>query len=69
MYLFLKSKYSDEFLVPCYDMDICWHTHQIQPELYQMETKDILGHVLPHDDSVNDRAPGSKLNNSQVRGH
>ena len=30
MFLYLKSLYSDEFLVPCYDMDICWHTHQIQ---------------------------------------
>ena len=67
MYLFLKSKYSSEFLCPCYDMDVCWHTHQIQPELYQKETRNILGHILPHDDSVNDRAPGSKLNNSQVK--
>jgi hypothetical protein len=24
----------------------------------------ILGYVLPHDDSVNDRSPGSKLNES-----
>ena len=67
MYLYLKSKYSSEFLVPCYDMDVCWHTHQVQPELYAFETKEILGHILPHDDSVNDRAPGSKLNNSQVK--
>ena len=65
MYLCLKSLYPEEFLVPCYDMDVCWHTHQIQPILYQNETKAILGHVLPHDDSVNDRTPGSKLNNSE----
>ena len=64
MYLYLKSLHPDIFLVPCYDMDVCWHTHQIRPFLYQKETKVILGHVLPHDDSVNDRAPGSKLNNS-----
>ena len=36
------------------------------PYNYAKETGDILsGAVLPHDDSVNDRSPGSKLNNSQ----
>ena len=65
MYLHLKSLYPDEFLVPCYDMDLCWHTHQIQPILYRKETKKILGEILPHDDSVNDRTPGSKLTSSE----
>ena len=30
-YLYLKSLYPQEFLVPCYDMDIFWHTHQLKP--------------------------------------
>ena len=28
---------------------------------YLNDTTEILGGILPHDDSVNDRAPGSKL--------
>ena len=29
-YLLLKKKFPDRFLVPCYDMDIVWHTHQVR---------------------------------------
>ena len=65
MYLYLKSLYPEEFLVPCYDMDIFWHTHQVNPVEYEEQTRAIVGHHLPHDDSVNDRAPGSKLCNSE----
>ena len=64
-YLSLKKLHPDQFLVPCYDMDIVWHTHQVQPEFYASDTRSWLGHVLPHDDSVNDRTPGSKLCSSQ----
>ena len=66
MYLKLKSIYPKEFLVPCYDMDIVWHTHQSKPVDYESETKALVGFHLPHDDSVNNRSPGSKLNNSQA---
>ena len=66
MYLKLKSIYPKEFLVPCYDMDIVWHTHQAKPVNYENETKAIIGFHLPHDDSVNNRSPGSKLNDSQA---
>ena len=55
MYLKLKSIYPKEFLVPCYDMDIVWHTHQVKPVDYENETKAIIGFHLPHDDSVNNR--------------
>ena len=41
-----------------------WHTHQVHPELYGQDTSAILGFVLNHDDSVNDRSDGSKLNKS-----
>lgn len=64
MYLHLKSKNKETFLVPCYDMDLIWHTHQLHPVIYQRETSQVLGFVLKHDDSVNDRASGSKLNNA-----
>ena len=29
MYLKLQQLHPDKFLVPCYDMDIVWHTHQV----------------------------------------
>ena len=64
-YLLLKQRHPDNFLVPCYDMDVVWHTHQLQPAAYAEDTSAILGQVLDHDDSVNDRAAGSKLCNSQ----
>ena len=30
MYLHLKKKNTKTFLVPCYDMDLVWHAHQVQ---------------------------------------
>lgn len=64
MYLYLKQRNKETFLVPCYDMDLIWHTHQVHPVPYQKETHSVLGFVLKHDDSVNDRNAGSKLNNA-----
>ena len=55
MYLFLKKQYKDKFLVPCYDMDLVWHTHQVSTLHYTKDMNGILGFVLKHDDSVNDR--------------
>ncbi|XP_059096680.1 uncharacterized protein LOC131891171 [Tigriopus californicus] len=66
MYLKLKQRNPNTFLVPCYDIDIIWHTHQVIPADYQNDTITILGSILPHDDSVNDRSPGSKLNNADT---
>eukprot|EP00095_Tigriopus_kingsejongensis_P000673 maker-scaffold340_size202118-snap-gene-0.21 protein:Tk00673 transcript:maker-scaffold340_size202118-snap-gene-0.21-mRNA-1 annotation:"hypothetical protein LOTGIDRAFT_153725" len=66
MYLKLKQLNPNTFLVPCYDIDIIWHTHQVIACDYQEDTIRILGAILPHDDSVNDRNPGSKLNNADV---
>ncbi len=34
MYLRLKQLNPGKFLVPCYDMDIVWHTHQVQIKSY-----------------------------------
>ena len=64
MYLHLKKKNPKTFLVPCYDMDLVWHAHQVHPQDYQADCQNILGFVLKHDDSVNDRNAGSKLNNA-----
>ena len=64
MFLALKKENKDKFIVPCYDIDLAWHTHQVHPALYYQDTMEILGFVLKHDDSVNDRSEGSKLNMS-----
>ena len=63
-YLLLQQQNPDQFLVPCYDMDIVWHTHQIDHHAYVKDTEKLLGRILNHDDSVNNREPGSKLSNS-----
>ena len=36
------------------------------PQNYQSDTMKVLGSILPHDDSVNDRTPGSKLDTSNM---
>ena len=37
---------------------------KVNPLKYKTETNNILGRLLNHDDSVNDRAEGTKLSNS-----
>ena len=64
MFLYLKKKYPEQFLVPCYDNDLIWHTHQVSTLHYVKDTMNVLGMVLPHDDSVNERSKGSKLDTS-----
>ena len=29
-FLYLKSMHRDKFIVPCYDIDVVWHTHQVR---------------------------------------
>merc|ERR1711994_625111 len=43
MYLLLKKENKSTFLVPCYDIDLVWHTHQVHPQAYQCDTTAILG--------------------------
>ena len=65
-FLYMRLKHKNLFVVPTYDMDIVWHTHQVHPVLYKEDTERILGEHLHHDDSVNDRKPGSKLDRSSA---
>ena len=41
-----------------------WHAHQASPVDYTACTTSLLGSLLQHDDTVNDRAAGSRLNTS-----
>lgn len=63
-YLYLKRTNLDEFLVPCYDIDVIWHAHQQHPVIYKSDMETIVGKFLSHDDSVTDRKPDSKLYNA-----
>lgn len=66
-FLFLKCHNPGVFLVPCYDSDLLWHAHLLHPIIYKNDTESYLGCLLPHDDSVNDRSPGSKLSLAEAK--
>ena len=65
-FLKLKRDYPNRFFVPCYDFDLIWHAHQAHSREYIEYTTKYLGSTLSHDDSINDRAPGSKLNGGEA---
>ena len=60
-HLNLKQQNPELFFVPCYDFDLIWHAHQLYPFIYTQDTTEIQGEVYNHNDSVNDRKPGSQL--------
>ncbi|KAL5204335.1 hypothetical protein ABZP36_009206 [Zizania latifolia] len=49
------------FRVPTYDVDVMWHTHQLHPATYCHDMLKLLGRVLEHDDTDDDRSEGKKL--------
>lgn len=57
----LWREFPDEFLVPTYDMDLVWHAHLSTPSAYAREMKRVTGRLVGHDDGVNDRTAGAKL--------
>ena len=60
-HIMLKQENPDLLFVPCYDFDLIWHAHQVHPLIYHKDTIKVLGNVYDHNDSVNDRRPGSQL--------
>lgn len=62
LHLAAKSK-GKLFLVPTYDIDLMWHSHQLDPLAYRTDMLHILGKVLDHDDTDTERHEGSKLSN------
>jgi len=66
-FLHLKRVAPDAFLVPCYDFDLVWHAHQLHPVSYSADTTRVLGRMFNHDDTINDRTPGSKLSESDAK--
>ena len=62
----IKKEHPRTFIVPCYDNDLIWHTHQQHPLAYQQDTSSILGKMLDHNDTTSDRSPGSELENGSA---
>lgn len=63
-FLFLKRLNPSMYIVPMYDIDVIWHTHQLFPEEYRRDMMANLQHVLHHDDTTQDRSVNSKLSTS-----
>jgi len=66
-FLRLKLRHRDAVLVPSYDIDLVWHTHQLHPLLYKHDTVALLGRMFNHDDSLDDRSPGSAQQDAYTR--
>ena len=62
-----KTNVTNSFLVPCYDIDLIWHAHQLNPDLYQRDCAAFLGKPLNHDDSATDRSKDSHLQQGYAR--
>lgn len=64
----LWKRHPHEFLVPTYDIDLAWHAHMSYPSQYAADAKHLTGKAcLAHDDSVNDRSPGARLELGSAR--
>ncbi|KAL8231172.1 hypothetical protein R6Q57_000950 [Mikania cordata] len=50
-----------QFSVPTYDVDLIWHTHQLHPVSYCKDLTKLLGKILEHDDTDQNREKGQKL--------
>jgi hypothetical protein len=60
MYL-IKDNSVNCFCVPTYDVDLMWHSHQLNSVAYTRDMINLLGKALEHDDIDSDRSKGKKL--------
>nr|GEU57922.1 hypothetical protein [Tanacetum cinerariifolium] len=56
-----REKSLKRFCVPTYDIDLIWHTHQLHPASYCKDLTELIGNVLEHDDTDQNRGKGQKL--------
>ncbi|KAL1545207.1 glycine-rich domain-containing protein 1-like [Salvia divinorum] len=56
-----KEQGIQSFIVPTYDIDLIWHTHQLHPASYSEDLLKFVGRILGHDDTDSDRSKGQKL--------
>lgn len=57
-FLNLMKKHPNNVLVPTLDVDLAWHTHQLNSQQYYSETTKMFGRFLDHDDKIEE----NKLN-------
>ncbi|RWR77881.1 glycine-rich domain-containing protein 1 [Cinnamomum micranthum f. kanehirae] len=64
LYLIKRNleRFMNRFCVPTYDIDLIWHSHQLNPGSYCKDLVAAIGKVLEHDDTDSDRSSGKKLN-------
>ncbi|KAJ8638191.1 hypothetical protein MRB53_012458 [Persea americana] len=64
LYLIKRNleRFMNRFCVPTYDIDLFWHSHQLNPGSYCKDLVAAVGKVLEHDDTDSDRSNGKKLN-------
>ncbi|XP_045164643.2 uncharacterized protein LOC123528744 [Mercenaria mercenaria] len=60
-FLYLKKRLPNEFLEPSYDIDLIWHSHQLNPRLYKEDILRFVGYFLNHGLSVDHRTEEDKL--------
>ncbi|KAL3816783.1 hypothetical protein ACHAXA_001521 [Cyclostephanos tholiformis] len=66
-FLLLKDDGMSLPLVPTYQIDLIWHTHiLVNCNQYAEDCTRIRGGPFHHDDSLNDRAPGAKLDQAFI---
>ncbi|KAG6436864.1 hypothetical protein SASPL_101768 [Salvia splendens] len=56
-----KEQGIQSFVVPTYDIDLIWHSHQLHPASYSEDLLKFMGRILEHDDTDSDRSKGQKL--------
>ncbi|XP_076881937.1 glycine-rich domain-containing protein 1-like [Bidens hawaiensis] len=55
------EKKLDNPVVPTYDFELIWHTHQLSPRSYCKDAINLVGQVLHHDDNDTDQSKGGML--------
>lgn len=60
-FLYLAKLSPKQQIAPTYDIDLAWHAHMAHPRVYKNDTEERCGRHFPHDDTINDRVSGGKL--------
>jgi len=52
-FLYLKKRNPSMFIVPCYSIYLIWHTHQLTPSAFDIDTQKIFGQLFNNRDTTN----------------
>ncbi|KAJ0987506.1 hypothetical protein J5N97_005862 [Dioscorea zingiberensis] len=62
-FLYLIKRNKQKASVPTFDIDLMWHSHQLQPVSYCKDMLELLGKLLEHDEIVTGASREIKLEN------